>query len=342
MREVNLIKDRNERTEIRKRKKKEFDDLCTLSASKDFKPFVQLSVSDNGKKVRLLDEGVINDANGNPLFYIKKGVLKAFYENLADDYVGSINLGHLPFATFPMLLGQWAKKDLMLVDLEGGRQGLDVKLNLDEKSILVKELRRQSFTLAVSAEFFFEIDYEKSETMQLEVLKSIEIKDFAIVGEPGNVNSDGIKLKGGNEIMGNPLEKLLATLGEKKETEKTEKVEEVEETEELKEETVDATKVVDTVEETEEIDAEELQKQVLTVVGDMSDEITTKDAEIESLKAELADAKAQLSAKQDRTNEFFTRLGVAVASVEKPTETNEENTNQKSQELIPDDGIGEL
>jgi len=341
MKEVNLIKDRNERTEIRKRKKKEFDDLCTLSASKDFKPYIKLSVSDNGKYVRLLDEGVVNNANGDSLFYINRGVLKAFYDNLADDYVGSINLGHLDFATFPMLLGQWAKKDLKLVDTKDGRQGLDVKLNLDEKSIFVKELRRQPFTLAVSAEFFFEIDFDKSETMQLEVLKSITIKDFAIVGEPGNVNSDGINLQGGNEIMGNPLEKFLASMKEKKEAKKAEAVETVVEdtaTEEVKVEAVtDETK--DEAKETGEVElsAEELEEQVVDLISEMSEELNAKDAEIETLKTEIADVKAQLSAKTDRTSEFFKRLSVAATNVEKPVVTEE-----KSKELIPDDGIGEL
>ena len=89
---MNIIDERNTRTVYRKLKKREYDERMKLSATRT-------------EAVRLLDEGMVVDAYGNPLFYIKKGVLQAYYDALPDDYVGTINLGHMNFVTFPFILG---------------------------------------------------------------------------------------------------------------------------------------------------------------------------------------------------------------------------------------------
>lgn len=192
---MNIIDEREKRTIYRKLKKKEFDEILTLSV-------------DSGIKVRLLDEGTVVDAYGSPLFYIKKGVLKAFYDGLAEDYVGSINIGHTDLATFPeRIVGTWKKSDLSLVDIGEGRQGLDVELKLMDEHPLVKALRQLPFSLGVSAEFGYHIDEAASENYGLEILDGVNIYDFAIVGEAGNVNSSGIQLKGG--VMTKNLSELL-------------------------------------------------------------------------------------------------------------------------------------
>lgn len=212
--DANIIKEIEKRYEIRKKAKKKFDRVINLAVPGGKESRVaSLSADLKGQTVRLLDEGVVVDAYGTPIFYIKKGALQASYDRLPDDYVGSINLGHMDFASFPFLIGQWTKKDLSLVDIGEGRKGLDVSLNLDDNSVFVRELRRNPYTVGVSAEFSYCIDYESSELLRLEVLDSIDIKNFAIVGEAGNVNSGGIRLKmkgeTETEMKSNILEKLL-------------------------------------------------------------------------------------------------------------------------------------
>ena len=180
---MNIIDERDIRTIHRKLRKKEYDDIMTLSV-------------DSTQKVRLLDEGMVVSAYGDPLFYIMKGTLQKYLDNLPDDYEGSINLGHMDFATFPILLGKWTKKDMSLVDIGDGRMALDVDLRLDDENFIVKELKRAEYDLAVSAEFGYHLNEEFTEKYGLEILDEIFISDFAIVGEPGNVNSSGIRLKG--------------------------------------------------------------------------------------------------------------------------------------------------
>ena len=210
--DANIIKEIERRYAIRKKAKKKFDSVINLAVSggKESR-VVSLSADLKGQTVRLLDEGMVVDANGIPLFYIKKGVLQAFYDALPRDYVGSINLGHMDFASFPFLIGQWTKEDLSLVDIGDGRKALDINLRLDENSVFVRELRRNQYTVGVSAEFSYSIDYESSELLRLEVLDSVNIKDIGIVGEAGNVNSGGVhlKMKGETEMKSNILEKLL-------------------------------------------------------------------------------------------------------------------------------------
>lgn len=181
---MNILDEREVRKIHRKLKKKEYDGLITLSA-------------EEGTKVRLLDEGMVVRSDGSPWFYIMKGTLQKYYDALPDDYEGSINMGHMSLATFPILLGSWTKKDLTLVDIGSGRMGLDVNLHLDEENMLVKELRRTKYELAVSAEFTSVCDEKATEKYGVPMIQELFIWDFAIVGEPGNINS-WVHLKGEN------------------------------------------------------------------------------------------------------------------------------------------------
>lgn len=189
---MKLIKDRDRRTVYRKLKKEEYDSLITLSAGE--KTYTQ----------RLLDEGMIVNANGDPEFYIAKGAVENYYESFPLDVVGTINLGHMPFASFPLILGTWGKDDLSIVETEGGRKGLDVNFRLDTQLNIVKDLLRMPYDLGISSEVYLAYDSELTEKVSqklgvyVPVATSIYIEDFAIVGEAGNVNSSGLDLKGEN------------------------------------------------------------------------------------------------------------------------------------------------
>lgn len=192
---MNIIDKRDVRTARRKIAKKEYDSIIKLSANN----MKKLSADDG--TYRLLDEGAVVYANGDIDFYIQKGTLAKYMEALPDDYEGTINLGHIPFAQFPIILGTWTKDDLTLVDIGDGRQGLDVKLRLDDENSIVKDLRRASYTVGLSAEFGYSINEEASNEYGLEIVDDIFITDFAIVGEAGNVGSSDVRLNVKGESM---------------------------------------------------------------------------------------------------------------------------------------------
>lgn len=320
---MNIIDERDVRTIHRKLKKKEYDEIITLSTGSD-------------DYVRLLDEGMVVRADGTPDFYIMKGTLQKYMDALPDDYEGSINLGHMNFATFPILLGSWRKSDFRLVDIGGGRKGLDVKLNLDEENFLVKELRRAKYELGVSAEFTYGYNEELSEDYGLLMIDTIFIKDFAIVGDAGNVNSMGIQLKG--ESM--DIKKVLSLLGEDADLDKvndildklTEEGKELEASEES-EETSEPEKELD-VEETEEVSEEtpegeaELSEEepeeekisleaIMDEVKGLTERITKLEAEKADLEAEKTALEEKLSAKEQSEAEFiqkFKKLSVALST----------------------------
>lgn len=321
---MNIIDERDVRTIHRKLKKKEYDEIITLS-------------TDNDDYVRLLDEGMVVTAQGTPDFYIMKGTLQKYLDALPDDYEGSINLGHMNFATFPILLGSWTKEDFRLVDIGGGRKGLDVKLNLDEENFLVKELRRAKYDLGVSAEFSFERNEELTEDYGLLMIDSIFIRDFAIVGDAGNVNSMGIQLKGdsmdfkkvmsllGDDADLNKVNDILDKLTEEKELEVTEEVtEEVEETEEVSEEKeLEASEETEEVSEEEEVElsseeeSEEKSEEEEITLATVMEAINGLNERIKTLESEKADLEQKLSAKEQSEAEFvqkFKKLGVALST----------------------------
>lgn len=189
---MKLIKDRDKRTVYRKLKKEAYDSLLNLSVSE--KTYTQ----------RLLDEGMIITGNGEPDFYIEKGTIQEYVDSFPDDIVGTINLGHLPFANFPIILGTWGKEDLEVVDIGDGRKGLDVHFRLNTNLNIVKDLLQMPYDLGISSEVYLTWDGEATEKVSAQlgvyvpVAKGVYIEDFAIVGEAGNVNSSGLDLKGDN------------------------------------------------------------------------------------------------------------------------------------------------
>ena len=336
---MNIIDERDKRTIHRKLRKKEYDEKITLS------------VPDSGQKVRLLDEGMVVDAGGQPLFYLMKGTIKKYYEALPDDYEGSVNLGHMDFATFPFLLGKWTKEDMSVVDIGDGRMALDVELRLDDESFIVKELKRQEFDLAVSAEFAYHRNEKQTKKFGIEMIDEIFISDFAVVGEPGNVNSAGIRLKGGTALNLNELQaaidsagteatleelnkKLDALTGPEEEAEVIEETEEV--TEEPKEEAEEATEEAteEVAEEvTEEVAEEEVKEEDTLSV--MAGAIDGLQKELEALRKENAELQASLDAKLKAEQEFvakFKNLSVSLSTQREEPVVEEE---------VYTDGIGE-
>lgn len=203
---MNIIKARNIRTRIRKRAKENFDDLIDLSV-----PY-----NSGVTRARLLDEGMVTYADGSPDFYLAKGTIEKYYNALPDDYIGSINLGHMSFANFPILLGEWSKKDLYLVDIGDGRKALDVDVKLDESLSIVQDLLNQPYSVGLSAEFSVkentDMTHEVSEQlgMYVPVFDEIFIGDFAVVGECGNVNSsEQLNAEGGRLMFVEKLKNLI-------------------------------------------------------------------------------------------------------------------------------------
>ena len=390
-----LIEKRDERTRKRKKVKRKMDSIIGLSFHDKDKKVMSLSadmkkLSDS--KARLIDEGYID--NG---FVIKKGALEKYLngkneyirgwefdgeewhqtevQNLTPDFVGTVNLGHMDFSVMPFILGEWTKDDLTLVDIENDRKALDVNLHLDEESVFIKELKRQSHDIGISAEFWVHQNDEDTENLSetlgyyLPVYDEIFIFAYGLVGECGNVNSSGLELKG------EPMEDLkdiieIETLDEEKElgveeiditepsepiTEPTDEVSE--EAEEMsdeaeKEPTVDAdepTEVSDEAEPEEESDGEEAEDEEAEDEESESDEDEGEEAEEDAEElAIISDLKEQIQSLTDRIAE----LAEANAKLKKSnrklsakyqTELEKkakfkENLKGISVELLPDEG----
>lgn len=289
----NLIDERNERTRNRKKRKRKMDSIIGLSKDNE-REFITLSSTMKlaDSRIRLLDEGFCD--NG---FVIKKGTLEKFLNgknehirgweqtedgweqtevlNLTDDFVGTVNLGHMEFATFPFIVGEWKKSDLTLVDIENDRKALDVDLRLDNESVFVKELARQPYDIGVSAEFYYHINDEDTDSLSemlgywIPVIDEIFIFAYGLVGECGNVNSSGLELKG--ETMSEDKKELMA--------EDEVKAEDTEETIELG---------VEEVELPESTEAEEKGEEAPEEGDDAEDESEDKGSDEEDVVEETA------------------------------------------------------
>lgn len=122
--------------------KKKWDRHCKYEAEQNVAAFgagfsLAEFKSDNDNYIRLLDEGVVVDGEGWAYAVIKKGTLKAWYDNLKSGFKGTINKDHEPAID----LGTFGKGDLRLVELDNGRYGLDVNVKLDDELYAVKDLK---------------------------------------------------------------------------------------------------------------------------------------------------------------------------------------------------------
>lgn len=299
----NLIEERDKRTERRKKYKRKVDSMFNLS----YKDEKEIHLSANvqklaDSKIRLLDEGAIVGDDYID-FIIKKGTLEKFLNgnneyltNLTPDFIGTVNLGHMDFATFPFIIGEWTANDLSLVDIGDERHGLDVRLNLDSDSVFVKELQRQPYDIGISSEFYYHVDWESTDKIGYLVIDEVFIFAYGLVGECGNVNSSGLELKG------DAMAKEELNLNE-------EALEEVieEETEEVALEDIEEEKLSaseETEETSEESESEEESEEELDETEADETDLDEVLEEIEQLRAENADLKEQVESLSEANAEL--------------------------------------
>ena len=360
----NLIDERDERTRRRKKIKRKMDSIIGLSYNgevDDEKNAISLSMNIAklaDKSIRLLDEGYFDSG-----FVIKKGTLEKYLNgenqyvrgwemtdngweqtpvlNLNDDFVGHVNIGHMDFATFPFIVGEWNKSDLSIVSIGNDRKGIDVALRLDKKSVFVKELARQPYDIGISSEFWYHINEEDTEALSetlgtyMPVIDEVFIFAYGLVGECGNVNSSGLELKG---VDMKTEEKLaLETVEMEMELDGAEDaVEEIEEIEEVIEEAIEeeVTEEVAEVEEeaTEEVvelsaddDAEEVEDD-----EDAEDETSDEEDEVEEVGDEDADEEDEIE-EVDELTEALSIIHELNAQIAELSNTNAElkKTNRR-------------
>lgn len=298
-----IVREIGESLEKRKKAKSIIDDSTDLSNKKQHEDIATLSsrYSDTDS-IRLLDEGAILYENGSVRMFFEKGVIQKYVDSLDDDFVGYINLGHIDLWSLPLNLGTWTKKDLSIVELENGRQGLNVKPTLNKDLNIVKDLLAQEIPLSVSVEVMTNCDVPNSEAKGYYCADEIDIKGFSIVGNPANVSSSEVNLQIGEDNMS--LKELL--------TGKKDEVIENENLEEITEEKVEELEVEDNKVELSENQVENLEK-IMSEFEELKAENERLKAEIESIKAqheqekleEKEKAKEQFNA---RTEEVLNKL----------------------------------
>ena len=351
---MNIIERRDKSNVHRKRMKEKYDAVMELGVTpSDWVP--------------LLQEGMVTYADGTPYFYIMRGAIRKYYEELSDDYEGSINIGHTDMATFPeRIVGRWTKANLRVVDIEDGRQRLETNLPLNREHPLVEALEQAEFDMGLSVEMSTDVNWDLTENQELNpfgvpIVERLFVYDYAIVGNAGDVNSMGVHLKGGTDLQMSEIAKLLSKEGgsnladitklmdqalseAEKAEEKEEKVE-LEETpaeEATEEETVEETAEEETTGESEEETAEEESNEEESGDEGAANEETFMAVmeqlaeEIKALREENASLKEQLAAKKNEEAEFikkFQKLSVSLSSTPK--------AKPVAEHKVYTDGIGE-
>lgn len=318
---MRIIEERDARTAHRKECKKIFDKKFSLS----------VTPSSEDDTYRLLDEGLITYADGSPQMYIKKGVIDKLLENMSDDYEGSVNFGHHDLATDPIsIIGEWRKTDLFVEfsDENDGRKVLNVRPHLWDDHIYVQQLKRQPYTYGLSAEFYGELDWDASEDMGIPVIGSIDLLDFAIVGECGNVGSSDIHLRGEDVKKLDELKKKFK-IGVPEEEEVIE--ESVEESPEEEETTEEVELSADFEPENSGDDDEEEEddgEDVVEMIELLLNQVTELKNENKSLRDEVE--------KLNSTFKKIKELKVSVGNSDKPEKT------VSDRRYAGKDGIGEI
>lgn len=366
-----LIEKRDERTKVRKKVKRKMDSIIGLSYHDEDRKVMSLSaetiaLADN--KARLLDEGYID--NG---FVIKKGTLEKYLKgqnqyvrgwefdgehyhqtevlNLNDDFEGTVNLGHMDFATMPFILGSWKREDLSLVEIENDRHALDVNLHLDEDSVFVKELKRQNHDIGISAEFWVHENVEDTEALSetlgyyLPVYDEIYIFAYGLVGECGNVNSSGLELKKETEMPNEKtnIEELEIGLVEEQTEEPTElevEIETVEEAETLDAETeveIPPTEdVAEASEEAEEAEAEaeeEVEEAEVEEVSEDNEDDDEDESDEDPFAETLASLQKQIETLTETVKEL-TKQNVALKKTNRKLSNKLQNEKSKKEAFL--------
>lgn len=346
---MNIIDRRDKGNEHRKRMKEQYDSA------------MKLSVQESGEWYPLLQEGMVTYSDGTPYFYIMRGTLERFYDELPVDYEGSINVGHTDLASFPdRVVGRWTKSNMRVVDIEDGRQRLETNLPLNREHPIIKALEQSEFDVGLSVEMSMDVNWDLTDNQELNpfgvpIVERLFVYDYAIVGNAGDVNSMGVHLKGGSELQMNELAKLLSKEGGSniaeitklidKAMSDTEQAEEKEETTKLEEETPEEVAEEETAE--EETSEEETSEEE-AAEEEVAEEPAAEDTGFKALMAQLADElkalreenaslKEQLAAKKNEEAEFvnaFKKLSVSLSSKPKTPEPVAEHK-------VYTDGIGE-
>lgn len=383
----NLIDSREERTRKRKKQKRKMDSIIGLSVKDNEKHALRLDMEPrrlSSDTVRLLDEGYFDGG-----FVIKKGTLEKFLNgqnlyvrgweydgeewsqtevlNLTEDFVGTVNIGHMDFSTFPFLVGEWKKEDLSLVDAENDRKGLDVAVRLDDESIFVQELKRKDYDIGVSSEFWYHINDADTESLSemmgywMPVIDEVFIFAYGLVGECGNVNSSGLELKGDTEMPKETKELAVETPMDNSVTEEEndvielendvveEPVEETIDTEEAKEpveEDGEEDEVEETVEDGDEDEVDEAYEETLDVIENLKAQVEKLTAEVETLteaNSELKKTNRKLSNKiknEKEKKEAFIKNAKDVA-VKLGVEEEKPQEKKVEKSFALGDGIGD-
>lgn len=318
---MRIIEERDARTAHRKECKRIFDKRFSLS----------VTPTSEDDTYRLLDEGLITYADGSPQMYIKKGVIDKLLENMSDDYEGSVNFGHHDLATDPIsIIGEWRKNDLFVEfsDENDGRKVLNVRPHLWDDHIYVQQLKRQPYTYGLSAEFYGELDWEASEDMGIPVIGSIELLDFAIVGECGNVGSSDIHLRGEDLMKLDELKKKFKIGVPEEEEVIEESVDESHEEEEIPEEVELSVEEEpeNSCDEDEEVEDDD--EDVVEMIELLLNQITELKKDNEALRSEVE----KLNSKFKKIKE----LKISIGNSDKPEKTVSE------QRYAGKDGIGEI
>lgn len=343
-----LIEKRDARTKKRKEAKKMYDELIDLSLVTE-NDFITLAARENGDKVRLLDEGAIVYADGSLDIYIMRGTIEKFMNgenvnlpNISDDHVGTINIGHRDFATFPdALVGEWTKKDLTVVDSGDKRKSLDVNLNLFEDHPSLQAIKSHGYSVGVSVEMRIHINEDLTEKEGAWIVDEIYISDFAIVGECGNVGSSNtVSLKGGT------MEKDKINL-EVETEEIDENIEDtsIEETEEdnTAEESIDddviggeeteGEETTDEESDDDEAEGDETIEKAMALIEEMQKALEEKDSAIKELQADIESLKKsnkkkskKLKVQNEKIDQFagkFKNLSVDLGLVDDESDNSE-------------------
>lgn len=376
----NLIEERDERTRKRKKNKRKMDELIGLSYHDEEKQVMNLSVEKVSlaqdtmeladKKIRLLDEGFFDQG-----FVIKKGTIEKYLNgknekihevvmgedgeweygdvlNLTDDFVGHVNLGHMDFASFPFIIGEWKKEDLSLTDIGNDRVGLDVNLNLDKNSIFVKELKRQPYDIGVSAEFYYSVNYDDTVSLSemlgtyTPVIDEIFIFAYGLVGECGNVNSSGLELSSEVNIMDkekiNPEEEVLEEDFVAEGEEVSEDEAEDTEVEEVAEESADHPEeevMEEAIDEAEEVSEDIMEEAAEEETEEIDEEVEDEEAEEPEVSDEAFDDEADLEEVLTLVSELREQVSNLTATVESLEEANCElkKTNKRLNKKLKDE-----
>ena len=342
-----------ERVLLRKAIKKEFDERIDLSATR---------TNTDDEWLLLLDEGLQTWADGSPRFYLEKGALREYYDNLSADFTGVVNLGHAEHAVFPYPLGSWSKADLELRDAGNGREALYVRPKIDYDSVFIRELARNGEEVGLSAEFTRVVDEINTQKFGFPFFSSVNIDAIGIVGDCGAVNAFGVQLKGetdmtfnmsklAEESKGISLEQLSDKIdGLLKENAVSEQpeaateepvVEEVtEETvEEVVEETADPI-VTDEQDAQEEAPAAEEDKGEENVLASVLEKVEALNAQVQELIKEKESLSAQLKEKVAMEDEFMSKLHKLSTSLAATGRDVTPDVDDNSTTSVYTDGIG--